>query len=344
MEPSAELLRLTNSDEVLAAMQRAQKKAQSRAVEEGVHYAPLNAAAFVDDAGQLTFRNKSGAPTYPDLRFWDYTRRELTQMSQEAYRRGSMDDGARLASLARQMNAALDEKVPAYAQARAGAASFFGADNALEAGRAFVGGAGRYELRDARQAIARMSDTERRLFQDGYADRLAQMIEKTGDSTNVLGRIANSPAAREELQIGLGRQGAEEFIARRRVENVMDRMRGALGNSTTARQLAELGLAGGASGIDLYSTGGNFTHAGATGLFTAGLMRGASMLGKRIDQRVAQRVGELLASPDPSAVQRGINIVTNNQTMANALRTLDELTARVGAQQAQRAPQAVVGQ
>src|SRR5215510_1004421 len=43
---SSELERLTSSPEVIDAMRRAQQKAQSRAVVEGVHYSPLNSNAF----------------------------------------------------------------------------------------------------------------------------------------------------------------------------------------------------------------------------------------------------------------------------------------------------------
>ena len=99
MEPPARLLDMANSDEVRAAMVAAEKKAQSAAVEEGVNYAPLNARAYVDEAGQLTFRNKGGAPTYPDLRYWDYTRRELTQMANAAERSGYGSDAARLRAI-----------------------------------------------------------------------------------------------------------------------------------------------------------------------------------------------------------------------------------------------------
>ena len=249
---------------------------------------------------------------------------------------------------ARQFNEQLDAAVPAYREARQGAAGFFNADNALEAGQNFVGAGNRFGLREARAAIARMPENEQRLFYDGYADRLAQTLEKTGDTTNVLNKVAQSDAAREELAIGLGSQErAQEFIARRRVEQVMDRMRGALGGSQTARNLAFAGLAGGAAGgIDLYNTG-SLVHAGGAGgaaaLFAGGLRQVATRLGQHIDERVAQRVGEMLASPDHSVVDRGIRIVANNRTLANALQALDTMTARVGGQQGSAARQSTDG-
>ncbi len=68
---------------------------------------------------------------------------------------------------------------------------------------------------------------------------------------------------------------------------MMDRLRMAVqGNSTTARQLAELGLAGGAG---LVAGGGNplDLKALATGALVYGLRRGSA----EIDARVARRVG-----------------------------------------------------
>ncbi len=51
----------------------------------------------------------------------------------------------------------------------------------------------------------------------------------------------------EQIQIALGPQRATELESMLRVENVMNMARGAVqGNSTTARQLFEMGLAGGA--------------------------------------------------------------------------------------------------
>jgi hypothetical protein len=57
-------------------------------------------------------------------------------------------------------------------------------------------------------------------------------------------------------------------------------------------------------------------------------------MGKYIDKGVAQRVGEMLADPDPSNLQRGIRMVANNRTLQNALGVFDQMLARVGGEQA----------
>ncbi|MCK1465776.1 hypothetical protein IVB34_47710 [Bradyrhizobium sp. 2] len=95
-----------------------------------------------------------------------------------------------------------------------------------------------------------MTPQERQLFQDGFVSRFVETLNQVGDRRNILNQIASSPAAREKLNVALGPQRAAELEAGLRVEGIMDLARNAVqGNSTTARQLAELGLAGGAYGL-----------------------------------------------------------------------------------------------
>jgi hypothetical protein len=151
------------------------------------------------------------------------------------------------------------------------------------------------------------------------------MLRNVGDRRNVLDKIGRSPAARERLNMVLGRDRAQELEAMVRVEGVMDLARGAVqGNSTTARQLVELGLAGG----EYYSEAGwsfdpkAVTHA----LLTYGLARGQ----RKIDERVVNRVAELLTSNDIGAIDRGIKLIARNPTMLNGLRKADMALALAG--------------
>ncbi len=180
-----------------------------------------------------------------------------------------------------------------------------------------------------------MSATERQLFQDGFVSRFVETLNATGDRRNVLNQIASSPAAREKLYMVLGRNRAQELEAGLRVEGVMDMARTAVqGNSTTARQLAELGLAGGAGGLGTYGTY-NLDPAQMT---TAAVM-GALLAGRRgIDQRVAQHVARMLTSNDPDVLARGIRAVARNERLMDALRTADRRLAVVGGEQSTNVP------
>lgn len=320
-----ELERLLGSPAVTEAMARATKSGKDRAITMGM--GAFNPGVTIENGVVRFNRGPTGAPAYPNLAFWDATKKELDSAASQALRSGSNEAGT-LTQLSRTLRAELDSQVPSYAGARAGAASFFGAENALEAGQNFV--ASKMGNREARAALGRMSPQERQLFQDGFVSRYVEMLREVGDSRNILNKINDSPAARERLHIAVGQQRATELEALLRVEGLMNLPRQAIqGNSTTARQLAELGLAGGA-----VSYGGISTYNMDPTNMAGAAVVAALVAGRRgVDQRVAQRVAEMLASRDPDVFRRGVQMVARNQRMMDALRSTDRRLALVGGQQ-----------
>jgi hypothetical protein len=319
---SSELERVTSSPKVQAALEGAQSKWKDYAVADG--FGAMNPPWRVTPSGLLERTGGTGMRAYPNLQMWDYAAREL----QDAARAAPIgSETARLNNkLARQLKDALDAEVPSYKSTRETAAGFFGAENALQAGIKFMNDTGKFNVQRARVALAKMSPDEQQLFKDGYT---ASLLDKMGDlnkRTNILNRIAESENARKELEVVYGKQGLDELQARLRVEAVMDRLRGALGNSTTARQLFEMGLAGGAAG--LWESGGDLYHGGIGAVFGAALHKAPGAIGQHINLKVAQRVGELLASRDPAAIEQGIKLVSNNKTLLNALQRLDTYSAK----------------
>ncbi len=324
---SPELERLAGSSAVNKAMKTAVENSKDEAIVKG--YGAANPKITFTSDGQIQFnRGPTGVPTYPDLQYWDQVRREL---SDAAHRAGyGTEESRRLGSFAKSLNAELDNLVPEYATARKTAAGFFGAQDALEAGKSFVGGGHRFKTDEVRTALASMSPTERQLFQDGYVSRLIEKMDAVGDRRTILNQIAQSPAAREELNLALGRQRATELEGRLRIEGIMDLARKAVQNqSTTVRQLAEMGLAGGAVGS--YE---GYQHGGAAGIGAA-IMTGALLHGKnKVNENLARRVGEMLASSDPTVMRRGVQYITRSQRMMDALRSFDTRFAAIAGQQA----------
>lgn len=325
---SPDLERLTSSPDVQDAIKAAGRTGKSRAVNQG--YGGFNSPVAVTPDGQLQFnRGSAGTPTYPNLQFWDYVRRELSDSAKAAARSGRNEEASRIGQQASALNAELDNLVPAYQQARSGAASFFGAENALEAGEKFV--VSRMGNAEAKAALEKMSPVERGLFQDGFASQFIDVLNSVPDRRNVLNTIAQSPEAREKLVIALGPKKAAEIEARMRVEGIMDfARRGLQGNSTTARQLAELGLAGGAGGLGAYGAYNADPKTAVPAALTAALLAGR----RGIDRRVAENVARLLASRNTSDVSTGIKLVASNRRMLEALRAFDSRVAIIGAQQA----------
>jgi hypothetical protein len=270
----------------------------------------------------------------PNLQFWDHVKRNLDDTVTKLQRTGENSAARDAIQLRTALLGHIDNQVPAFAQARAGAAHFFGAENALEAGQNFV--MQNFAAPATRRALANMTPTERQLFQDGFVSRYIETLNRVGDRRSILNQIGANPAAREKLTIALGPQRATELEAGLRAEGIMDFARGAVqGNSTTARQLTELGLAGGTYGI---GTGFDIMNPNPSALMSAALVYGAARGRTRINENLARHVAELLVSNDPRHVIRGVQMVSRNQNMLNSLRSFDQGLSRVSSQQAPGVP------
>jgi hypothetical protein len=303
-------------------MKEAAENGQTRAVADG--FGGFNPGVEVTSDGRVTFnKGPTGVPTYPDLQFWDYTYRNLRDAGRAATVAGRGNEGGAITSVASALRNELDDMVPRFRAAREGAASFFGAQDALEAGQIFA--TSRMENAGAQRAVDRMNPAERQLFMRGYASQLINRINESGDNRNIANVFGNSPADRQRAVIALGPDRATELEAYVRAERILTASRNAVtGNSTTARQLAELGLAGGAYGA---ATGGDVTHPTPAGVLAAALAYGALRGKTAINQRVAQRVGEMLVSDDPTVLANGFQILGRDTGFLRALRAFDTASA-----------------
>jgi Inorganic Pyrophosphatase len=321
-----ELERLAGSPAVRRAMESAVERGRDRAVADG--FGAFNPGVTFEN-GVMQFGRGRGAPPYPNMQYWDYVQRELRDMQSAASRAGHNEQASAIGSLHRQLLGELDSAVPQFQTARRGAAGFFGAEDALEAGHNFAVWTitSPADQLAARRAIARMTPVERALFARGYASRLADMVERSGDNRSVLNAaFFNNGAARQRTELALGAQNARQLEALLRAERIVDRARSAVtGNSTTARQLIEAGLAGGATG-SLVEQDFQPSH-----ILGWAILGGVARHGVQvIDQRVARRVGEMLASNDPSILARGLQIASRQPNILNALRRASNLLTGAG--------------
>lgn len=295
--------------------------------------------AAITQAENRVGSGRAGAMLSPDgkptLEFWDLVQRQLRQKVDIAKRNGAKEDAMEFGGILEKLLNKLDAAVPEFSAARGVAASFFKADDALSAGEKFV--TEKYAMDGARQAWAKMTSEERELFKEGFISRYAEMLRAGADRQNTLNKIGQSVDARQRLRLVLGND-TDKVDAFLRVEGVMDRARTALGNSTTARQLYELAAAGATNPVALGTAA-----AGAQGFATGnmgpgdavtGILVGLARRGQiRIDERIARRVGEMLASNDPKILQKGLQAVSRNNSMRDALRQVDEMIARTAGQQ-----------
>jgi hypothetical protein len=341
MSPAME--RLMSSDTFIGAMKRAISSGKDRDVAEGL--GGFNPMVNVTPDGRIVF-NKSaqGVPTYPNLQYWDQVKRELDDVATSAYSKGEKGRGDVAKKIAQVLRGELDAHVPSYKSARGVAEQFFGESNALDAGRKLAGKKANPE--DVKAALRAMKPDERELFKEGYASDLAErVIGNLKDTVNVTkGQgMFQSPNERKLAAAIFGPGGMAMLQARMHLETIMDGARQAMGNSTTARQLIEAGLAGGvgalgagvASGWDPVQTAG-----WAGGL--AGARLGSSkwvpeqfkvgakhMIGK-VDAKTAAKVAELLTSNDPRLLRQGYQMAAKSEAIMAGLKAIAKRTALAG--------------
>jgi len=274
-------------------------------------------------------RNPDGSVVTPSLEFWDHTKRNLDDMIDSAQRSGNNDDAGTLTGIKRKLTGELDGQVPSYKSARQGAAGFFSAEDALEAGKNFANAP--RSIPEARQAFSQFSEDQKKAFRTGHASELIDRIKASSDRTNVINRVFKSEAARESMGLVYGPQKAKEIEAYVRVEDLADRLRGAMGNSTTAKQLVELGLGGAAGGWMGSDHGYGGTALGFAGGL-AGAFAGRTLVSRANSNSMIQ-IANLLARNSPGALQAAVKIASQRPAYMDALEKLSTVvgTASRGA-------------
>jgi len=312
-----ELASLLHSPAIKSAIGGAEARAANQAAIDGTK-AVKN--PFTQDAnGNYALRtDKNGNTAYPNLQFWDIVKQNVDDMIGQSKRSGG--DISQLTQLKNKLVGELDNANPYYKQARGTAQTFFGANDAVDAGAKFVGS--NLEIDEARKAINGMNKHERALFADGFATKLIDNLSGVRDRVNLVNKIYSSPKAREQITLALGKDKAAQIEAQLHVEAVMDGLRTAVqGNSTTAKQMAQMGLvgAGGAWLTDKDVSAGGIVGA------AAGLAHG------KVDAQVSKQVAKLLISNDANKIKALTNMAAKNQKVMSALKTyLVKLTGVAG--------------
>jgi hypothetical protein len=179
---------------------------------------------------------------------------------------------------------------------------------------------------EARAAVAKMTPEQKRAFAYGFASDFIKKIREAPDRANLMNRIMNSDAARERLEIALGPDAARRMEAFARLENMMQRTKEAVtGNSKSAQRFVDAGIISGGLGYDLAN--GDF---GPSSLGTMAIVGALTKAGRRqINEKVAAKVGELLASNDPKALREAIDLAAKSPRVLDAIRRADSLVSRV---------------
>ena len=306
-----EIQELMQSPAFRSAINDAEKKGADRAAVSGFK-AVKNPFEFRPD-GSVTLRTMpDGSRALPSLQFWDQVKRNLDRAIGLGKRAG--DDITDLTAIKQKLVGSLDSQVPSFKQARASAASYFGDEDALEAGRMFANNT--RDLPEAQQAFQALKPAERKAFQTGYASELIDKIKDGRFRSNVIDQAFGSPAKRELFETVFGPSKARELEAYIRVEDLADKLRGSLGNSTTARQLVELGIGGG--------TGFALTGDWQGALTGAALAKGTRYAGEKVDAQVMEQVAKLLTSGTRADLDRAVANASISPKWLTALESLQK--------------------
>lgn len=332
--------RLMGSPTFEQAMKNAVTSGKDRAITEG--YGAFNPSVTVEN-GMIKFTKTkpNGVPQYPNLQYWDSVKKELDAVANVARRSGDKERGDVAGNLAKTLRGELDTAVPSYGQVRGVAAQYFGESNALEAGQKLAGK--KVDPKVIADVMKKMKPDERELFREGYAsDWAGRVIGNISDSRDITKAMFNSPNERARALAVFGPTGVGKMETRMTLETIMDGARKAMGNSTTARQLIEAGLAGGAlGGYEGYEHFG--VLGGIVGTITgvgAGraaakkvgseMAAGAQKLIGKVNSKTAALVAELLTSNDPRKLQQGLAMAQKNQKIADGLRSIADRIALAG--------------
>lgn len=302
---------LMQSPAIQKAAKEATGRGANRAAVEG--FTPIRQPFNFDEAGRYTLKtNPDGSIAKPNLRFWDQVKRNLDDQIGAAKRSGEKAFVADLQALKGQLVGMLDDTVPEYATARKGAAAFFDAEDALDAGRKFV--SQNKDLRKSFRAIGKMNTKEREAFKVGFAAELSEKLSSVNDRRNVINQIFKSDSARKKVELALGKDGAKELEQFVKIEAAMDMMRNALGNSTTARQLVELGIGAGVGG---YQGGWDGAAIGAMAGYAVG--KGRGLLAEKAQEEVMRRVAKILLSENRADLAPAARQIAKSAKMQKAL-------------------------
>jgi hypothetical protein len=304
------LQQLMQSPSFRSAVNQVPRRSADRGAVQG--FREIGNPFSVNSRGDYVLRQRAdGTLVTPSLQFWDQVKRNLDSSISKV--RGDRTRTADLEALRGRLVEELDNAVPAYQTARRGAAGFFDAEDALDAGRSFLNTP--RSIPEATRAIRGFSPAERRAFETGYASELIDKLKVPGDRTNVINSVFGNQASREQINLVFGPERARQLEAYVRVEGLADRLRGAMGNSTTARQLVEMGLGAGGGA---YLTG---DWKGA--IAGAAAARGARYIGQRADAQVMERMAHLLTTDNPGNLRLAVQQAARNPAYMRALQSLE---------------------
>lgn len=337
---SPELERLSSSPSVEAAMRGAVRIWRDNAIADG--FGAMNPAAISERGGLLKFTGKK-LPVFPNIQFWDYTKRLLDDQTRQAIKAGQNQKARTLTRLAQQLRGQLDVLVPEYKAARdawAGPSSYI---ESIESGKEIL--SKKVGPEELRAEFGQLSEADKEAFRYGAAASILSTMSADPAKLADMTKFLRSPLMRQKIEaIMPSAHAAEQWRQILDFEVQSSEMTGrGLGGPATARRLAEMTQAGEAP-IDLV------THLIGSPLMTPFRLT-LSTIGNKIRDtlrsKVDKEIARILTSP---AALKSLPSVLGNAVRPRSpalLKTLPTRPVAHGVYQAGRetdAVQQVIGQ
>jgi hypothetical protein len=259
----------------------------------------------------------AGAPTTGQLAYWDQVKRGLDSQIGRAERAGDREQMNELIPLKQRLTDTLDTLVPEYANARGNARMYFGRENAIEAGAHAINNPS-LSWRGVERSYNAMTPEERQLFQQAGRNEFIAKTENVANRFDLWKRIDQNENEKQKMKLFFGDQGYRELEAMHHAENIMSWLSNAVkGGSNTAEQMIATGALGAAGGYSYGDVGGGFS-----GTAMSLLPWLSKRAGRAVNEKVAERVGQMLTSSDPQMLSRVLAAARRSDSFMQTLRDL----------------------
>jgi len=266
--------------------------------------------ADLADDGSVTFREM------PDVRQWDYIKRGMDEIIRAEDGKGAMGStsayGRAVGRLRDDILSILDEKVPAFAEARAGAAESIQLRKAAESGREFL----TQDIEQTRRALGGMNDQQREMARIGFARAMKDKLYTNDmrDATAAVWNRRTREVFNELFKTPEDRANFERFMAAERGQiATRDAVRG---NSTTAAQMADMvEEQGGGQGVAGYLLD-QFRGGAVSGV--ANIARDALGRASGLNEKSGAEITRLLMGQAPDAQAAILRAIAERQASQKA--------------------------
>jgi hypothetical protein len=258
---------------------------------------------------------------YSNLSLLDEMKRSLDDVAGAANRGGRPNEASQASGMAKDLRTRVDSLLndDVYATARGLRQKAYKADEAFDLGADLGRGRVAMDL----PGKARKVDPEfKPNVAKAYATTKAETLLNRGATEGALNELS-TPLGREAMDAALGPNASSVVKALEREKTFNRTTRAVAGNSTTARQLAEMGASAGGGAATAAALGYDASTGGLAGILAALTKKGVPAMSKKLSTDAQRKAAPLIAQ---MLVERGVP----PQVAAKAPGVLERLTKAGG--------------